>query len=567
MKRMNNRGFAISSLLYGLLLVAFLVVAVLMSVMAANRKNTSTLINKIEEDLNRHSVTVTEFEYTGDVQEFVVPHGKQGWYKIELWGAAGAGEIGDTTQNRGSYTSGIVYLEANTHLYIYVGGTGVSGSRAYNQIYSTVNGGGGATDVRTVSGGANAEDVTSMETIIMLAGGGAKGGNYRDSAYNGGTNAGDSFISGYGGQRIEQMRPVINGVMMHAVNGGSGKAMIELVSQNPPTVYPTKKVTTLNNISRIRDCIKVANLGSPQNGGKELWSEVQAISEVNYNTHLNNVARKAFGGVTTLGDSSNEIIDAATGENPLTNTSMGAIDYTTTLGGTTVLYSGGYCITSKFTQAQNVEEISFFHKLVGGTSITEEEISVYRNGSWQVIRRYGNGTIVPETYEGVRISSRQIGSGAVPDGTGNYYLESANGPGRLATATTSNDNRNITQLLFNEGSKKRKWTISKLGDGTYKIIEAEDFFSLQPSQTDSTGLAESGITVSTISPYTDEVWQKWNIVTDMSGYYQIQYTIPNDQGQHLCLTAEYLTQNLPLKLQPCNKTDVKQWWKLLTAEY
>ena len=86
MKKMNNKGFAISSLLYGLLLVAFLVVAVLMSVMASNRKNTSTLINKIEEDLNRHSLTVTEFEYTDDVQEYIVPHGKAGWYKIELWG-------------------------------------------------------------------------------------------------------------------------------------------------------------------------------------------------------------------------------------------------------------------------------------------------------------------------------------------------------------------------------------------------------------------------------------------------------------------------------------------------
>ena len=61
--------------------------------------------------------------------------------------------------------------------------------------------------------------------------------------------------------------------------------------------------------------------------------------------------------------------------------------------------------------------------------------------------------------------------------------------------------------------------------------------------------------------------KKWNILHQPSGYHMIQYTKPNDQGKMLCMTAEYTTQNMPLKLLPCNTSDKKQLWKLVTAEY
>ena len=72
MKRINNRGFAISSLLYGLLLVAFLVVAVLMSVMAANQetdllsiqtKTLADLLNTNTTEVSRILTTLEEKEY------------------------------------------------------------------------------------------------------------------------------------------------------------------------------------------------------------------------------------------------------------------------------------------------------------------------------------------------------------------------------------------------------------------------------------------------------------------------------------------------------------------------
>ena len=81
----------------------------LMSVMATNRKNTSTLVEKIEEELGRYGRTSAEFAATDDdqTQQFIVPYGKQGWYKIELW---------HNNASESRYLSAIVELADNQHL-------------------------------------------------------------------------------------------------------------------------------------------------------------------------------------------------------------------------------------------------------------------------------------------------------------------------------------------------------------------------------------------------------------------------------------------------------------------
>jgi len=53
---------------------------------------------------------VTNFEYTGSYEEYIIPI--SGQYQIELWGAAGA------------YTKGIISLKKNEVIYLYLGGRG-----------------------------------------------------------------------------------------------------------------------------------------------------------------------------------------------------------------------------------------------------------------------------------------------------------------------------------------------------------------------------------------------------------------------------------------------------------
>lgn len=80
-----------------------------------------------------------------------------GWYKVQLWGASGggaksihAGEHG----GRGAYVSGEIYLTVGTNLKVFVGGQGRLKSGGYNGGGGSLEGygGGGATDIRTVSG-------------------------------------------------------------------------------------------------------------------------------------------------------------------------------------------------------------------------------------------------------------------------------------------------------------------------------------------------------------------------------------------------------------------------------
>ena len=182
MKKLNNKGFAISTMLYSLLIMVFLIIALLMGIMSSNRQNNKTLINTIEDELNRFSLTSTEFvpNSTTTGQEYIVPFGQAGWYKIELWGAAGAASS-SAQGGSGAYTSGIIYLEENTLLFFYVGGKGsgtnggANGGGAGN---GDGRGGGGATDVRLVGGAWNNTD--SLNSRIMVAGGG--GGAYKTLA-------------------------------------------------------------------------------------------------------------------------------------------------------------------------------------------------------------------------------------------------------------------------------------------------------------------------------------------------------------------------------------------------
>lgn len=182
MKKLNNKGFAISTMLYSLLIMVFLIMALLMGIMASNRQNNKTLINTIEDELNRFSLTSTEFvpNSSSSGQEYIVPFGQAGWYKIELWGAAGASSS-SAQGGSGAYTSGIIYLEENTLLFFYVGGKGsgrnggANGGGAGN---GDGRGGGGATDVRLVGGAWNNTD--SLNSRIMVAGGG--GGAYNTLA-------------------------------------------------------------------------------------------------------------------------------------------------------------------------------------------------------------------------------------------------------------------------------------------------------------------------------------------------------------------------------------------------
>lgn len=150
----------------------------------------------------------SEFPYTGSVQEFIAP--VNGIYEMTCFGAEGGTEGlgGDnsgksyngirltTAGGKGGMTTGQIYLEAGTKLYVVVGQKGSQKNGSYNGGGAGRSAsGGGATDIRISS--------TDLNSRIMVAGGGGGGGKWG----NGG--AGGSITSGKGFFFEHESSPVI----------------------------------------------------------------------------------------------------------------------------------------------------------------------------------------------------------------------------------------------------------------------------------------------------------------------------------------------------------------------
>lgn len=163
-------------------------------------------INNVVDNIEITKIThISTYNFTGNYQTFTTPY--TGMYKIELWGAQG----GPSLQNidpggLGAYVSGNIQLNDSTNLYVYIGNYGHEPSNLANpfngggmpditgqfpESHSGLYSGGGATDVRLVSG--EWDNIESLRSRIMVAAGGG-GGNNSDGT-SGGAGGGLSGIT------------------------------------------------------------------------------------------------------------------------------------------------------------------------------------------------------------------------------------------------------------------------------------------------------------------------------------------------------------------------------------
>ena len=206
--------------------MGILIIAMLMGIMSSERSNNNQISKTIEEELNRYSKTDTSFSATGrgvpTAQEYVVPAGESGWYRIELWGAQGG-----TNGGRGAYTSGVIRLEAGDVLYFYVGSQ-LKGSN-----------GGQSTDVRIANGPySGADDETALrsyETRIMVAAGGGM-----SNGASGGT------LYGY----TANMTAKDGAIQSKGTTATSGIASFDLVNENGNLAgIPTSEKSTVTQMT------------------------------------------------------------------------------------------------------------------------------------------------------------------------------------------------------------------------------------------------------------------------------------------------------------------------------
>ena len=148
----------------------------------------------------------------------------KGWYSLEVWGASGGSN--DTEHaGKGGYAYGILSLQEETEIYIYLGGKGVISTTDDQPTPEIFNGGGtgckyprhyfdgsggGASDIR-ISG-------HSLNHRIIVAGGGGGTGydyNYSIGGFGGGINGGNGE-KGY--NRDNYQNPT-----QHGTGGEGGK--------------------------------------------------------------------------------------------------------------------------------------------------------------------------------------------------------------------------------------------------------------------------------------------------------------------------------------------------------
>lgn len=145
---------------------------------------------------------VTNFETVGS-STYEAP--ATGTYTLQVWGAQGGYRSSSTYGGKGGYSIGTVNLNQGEKLYVYVGGSGNSVSSASGSIYPggyngggyryQYKGGGGATDIRLTGGNWN--DIASLKSRIIVAGGGGSDGSTNKTGMYGGGTAGGSSTENY----------------------------------------------------------------------------------------------------------------------------------------------------------------------------------------------------------------------------------------------------------------------------------------------------------------------------------------------------------------------------------
>lgn len=573
MKRMNNKGFAISTLIYGLAIMGIMIVAILMATMAQTRSNTRNLVKSIEEDLNRFSKTETSFKPIGsniEQQQYIVP--ASGWYKIELWGAQGADNGG-----KGAYTGGILELTEGDILYFYVG-------------KQNSNGGGYATSVRAIGGSYT--DFNSYETTIMVAAGGGKTSTASGGTlygYNDKMNSYGGFIKSQGTDKDFSLLALnttgnnTNGTLIgfdknYAVSNatnpqvniqvpspsGSNGGGDGYFSSNSPSTGGT------SFIAGYAGCFGISK-GNIVTNARVDYHEHTYEEEETVGTHTYLDAKSAeyyfedglmIPGVNT-GDGYAKIerVKPKTQSSTVLtrkNTKLNNVRYIrnctdgaswkkiiVTAKGTSMegtFNVSGNCGRVDLGSIMDIDEIAVFHTN-SGIDYKNDTIEVSEDGNtWKYVKNNGTNTELSETetVTGYRVSAYQYDATAPLPIKGNYIIQPVLSENKvLSAATTTEANANPITIESYKGEKRQKWSIELITDKKinpeyipedpstyeYKIIELARFKSLSITQDENIVFN----TLSAIDKFNDKARnepQIWKITPVGNGTYTIRTVAP-----------------------------------------
>ncbi|MBQ6323934.1 MAG: hypothetical protein IJI22_03780 [Bacilli bacterium] len=549
---MNNKGFAISAVVYGLAIMGILIVAILMKTVSSTRENQKQLSEMIEKELNALGMSANSFYPLADGvgQSFTAQD--DGLYRIELWGAAGNNGAG----GKGAYTSGIIALKEGDSLYFYVGN-------------SHAGTGGEETDVRVISnGGYDGHD--SYETRIMVAGGGGVTGDARGivrvddltlvspkpsnteagDGYIPGTNSsegGSSFISGFSGSQaiIQGKKPdvetptykyfpilnyesgvytyvtdeskgkkyyFIDGIIIPGTNSGGGKALIKKISGTPEEI----KIKTKYGSEELNK-LQLKKISICKSSGTSFTSAEKDLIKI-----------YVIGDITSVTETEDS----------------GGINFATT---NTL---NGSCIENTLTtegQNKKIDEIAILN--LDKTKKYNIKVTAKSGSVFNVLE-----AARPNSSSEIRFSVYQP-VGKIPK-VGNYYIQSISSENKVLTADTGQIK---PQLL--SGNKNQVWEISNVADSKYKIIEMSKYNAMELN---SESIVADAVEIECNNSYntmSENRSQLFKITANTDGTFMITPYI--DTGDNYALSAT----DSGLKVTTKNENDDSQKFKLIAIDF
>jgi len=204
-EKLNNKGFAISGILYSLLILVVTLMFLVLAILSARRTTLNALNNgAIDSVENRvmKAVRCTEIKFDESTfynnrngkYRYEVPLSK-GYYLIQVWGSSGNNSVDNNFEGgKGAYVSAIYEVKsANQKIYISIGNTKgkvTSGGKLKGY------GGGGVSFVSTYQEGTlSLANLTNNRDTILLV---AAGGGTASTSGNGG--AGGDLVEGVDGE-------------------------------------------------------------------------------------------------------------------------------------------------------------------------------------------------------------------------------------------------------------------------------------------------------------------------------------------------------------------------------
>ena len=627
MKRLNNKGFAISTIIYGLSIMGILLVAMIMAEMATIRSNTRQMSKSIEEELNSLTRVSTTFSPAGDsttptAQEYIVPEGQAGWYKIELWGTQGGGNGG-----LGAYTSGVIFLDEGEVLYFYIGK------------HDNSSGPGAETDVRIVSGGYT--DQISYQSRIMIAAGGGPNAD----AFGGTLYGGQTSMKSYGGYintnkvnkeytlypASEAGNPTNGTLIGLAKNYSRSSVSIPELKENNEIQAPHNgaggdgyapgNTSSVGGSSYIAGYAGCKSIGITEDGLKvklnnnpgymyheqifdeerqkytwnmdandKIYYFVDGIMLPGVNTgdgkaKIEKVASKtedkkeltkanpSFKKVTAIRDCVDDVSNAS--DWVIIPVVQGKVKAQESGGG-----KSGRCYTYNIGQT-DLDEIAVWHKNLIGKDVKNHTIEVKTNGSWKYIKGAGgDGYSETETETGIRVSAYQYDNTTTIPQKGNYYILPVLSENKVISAPSkTEDDTNDLKIEYLNGASTQKWSIelitnskiaSQYSYNVYKITELARYKSITIHNDENK--IDNSINTTPFNNYAPNPPQIWKITPAGNGTYYIttvvpRYSVSINSGNLIAQTNMNVENSYKNSLIIAKNNNVTQRFRLIPIDY